>query len=281
MAEQIVLKTKVRKVSGFDTIFLGGGNMGYALAAALIGKGVSQPDHVLIVDPAPEARTRAQALGCQVAAQVDASIALGRVLVLAVKPQGMADALAPLRGRLQPEQTIVSIMAGVRIATIQAALGHSAVVRVMPNTPAQVGLGMNVFYAHPAVHPGQLAAVNALLQASGEVLRVDSEDLIDAATAVSASGPAYVYYVAEHWIRAAQQVGFTEAQAVLLVRQTLKGATALWQSAGASPGRLREQVTSKGGTTAAALDAFSAAGVGPGIETGVRAAFERAKELGR
>lgn len=264
-----------------DTIFIGGGNMGYALAAALIGRGVSLPERVLVVDPAPEARTRAQRLGCQVSAQVDERVAQGRTLVLAVKPQGMGDALAPLRGRLRQEQVVVSIMAGVRIGTIQAALGHTAVVRVMPNTPAQVGLGMNVFYAHASVQSGQLAAVDALLQASGEVLRVESEDLIDAATAVSASGPAYVYYVAEHWIRAAQQVGFTETQAVLLVRQTLKGATALWQSVGAAPGRLREQVTSKGGTTAAALDAFAAAGVGAGIEAGVRAAFERAKELGR
>jgi pyrroline-5-carboxylate reductase len=264
-----------------DTIFIGGGNMGYALAAALIGRGVSRPDQVLVVDPAPAARKRAEALGCPTAANSDGRVAEGRVLVLAVKPQGMAEALAPLRGRLRPEQVVVSIMAGVRIGTIQAALGHSAVVRVMPNMPAQVGLGMAVFHAHASVQSGQLASVDALLKASGEVLRVESEDLIDAATAVSASGPAYVYYVAEHWIRAAQQVGFTEAQAVLLVRQTLKGATALWQSVGTAPGRLREQVTSKGGTTAAALDAFAAAGVGTGIEAGVRSAYERAKELGR
>jgi len=263
-----------------DTVFIGGGNMGYALAAALIGRDVSPADRVLVVDPAPEARARAAALGCRTAAVVDERVSQGRVLVLAVKPQGMAEALAPLRGRLRPEHVVVSIMAGVRIGTIQTALGHSAVVRVMPNTPAQVGLGMNVFHAHVSVQAGQLAAVDALLKASGEVLSVDSEDLIDAATAVSASGPAYVYYVAEHWIRAAQQLGFTEAQAVLLVRQTVRGAAALWQSLGTAPGRLREQVTSKGGTTAAALDAFAAAGVGAGIETGVRSAYERAKELG-
>ncbi len=264
-----------------DYAFVGGGNMGHALAAALIRHGVSRPGQVLVVDPAPEARRRAEALGCRSGAQVDAQLAEARVLVLAVKPQSAAEALAPLKGRLKPEQVVVSIMAGVRIETLQAALGHAAVVRVMPNTPAQVGLGMSVYHAHETVTAAQLVPVEALFKASGEALRVESEDLIDAATAVSASGPAYVYYVAEHWIRAATQLGFTEAQATLLVRQTLAGAAALWQSLGTAPGLLREQVTSKGGTTAAALQAFEAAGVGAGIETGVRRACERAKELGR
>jgi len=264
-----------------DYVFIGGGNMGHALAAALIGQGVARPAQVLIVDPDSGARHKAEELGCAAAEAADKRVGSARVLVLAVKPQSFAEALAPLKGTLRPNLVVVSVMAGVRIEAIQAALAHQAVVRVMPNLPVQVGQGMNVFHAHASVTPAQLAPVEALLKASGEALQVGSEDLIDAATAVSASGPAYVYYVAEHWIRAAQALGFSEAEAVLLVRQTLGGATALWQSVGTAPGRLREQVTSKGGTTAAALDAFVAGGVGKGFEAGVRRAYKRAKELGR
>jgi pyrroline-5-carboxylate reductase len=262
-----------------DYLFIGGGNMGYALAAAVVRRGVCPAGRVLVSDPEPAARQRAEALGCRTA-QGPAE-AGARVIVLAVKPQQAALALAALAGRLHAGQVVLSIMAGVRIAAIQEALRHRAVVRAMPNTPAQIGLGMNVFYADGSVTAEQLAPVEALLNASGEALRTDSEDLIDAATAVSGSGPAYVFYLAEHWMRAAEDMGFTPDQAARLVRQTLRGATELWQSTGTPPGRLREQVTSKGGTTAAALDAMNAAGVGAGIETGVRRAYERAKELGR
>jgi pyrroline-5-carboxylate reductase len=268
-----------------DYAFLGGGNMGYALAAALIQREIVSASHVLIVDPSSEPRHKAEALGCKTGEMASGKtltqIGQSQVVVLAVKPQGAGEALAPLKNKVKPDAVVVSIMAGVKIGAIQEALGHKAVVRVMPNTPSQVGLGMSVFHADPSVTEAQLAPVEALFKASGEALAVPTEDLIDAATAVSASGPAYVFYMAEHWIRAAQELGFSEAEAVLLVRQTLLGATSLWQRLGTAPGMLREQVTSKGGTTAAALDAFRAGQVGEGIETGVRRAYERAKELGR
>lgn len=262
-----------------DYLFIGGGNMGYALAAAVVRRGVCPPDRMLVTDPAPEARKRAEALGCHTAERAAAFDA--RVIVLAVKPQQAPEALAALAGRLQPRQVALSIMAGVRIAAIQEALRHRAVVRAMPNIPAQIGLGMIAYHADRSVSAEQLAPVQALLNASGATLQVASEDLIDAATAVSASGPAYVFYLAEHWMRAAQGLGFTADESALLVRQTLRGAAELWESTGTPPGRLSEQVTSKGGTTAAALDAMNAAGAGAAIETGVRRAYERAKELGR
>lgn len=268
-----------------DYAFLGGGNMGFALAAALIRQRIAESGQVLVVDPAHDARQRAAQLGCTTASpgdrKAEAQIAASDLIVLAVKPQVAAEALAPLKGQLKPTAVVVSIMAGVRIAAIAAALEHRAIIRVMPNTPAQVGRGMSVYYAAAEVTAGQQAAVEALLKASGEALQVGGEDLIDAATAVSASGTAYVYYVAEHWIRAAQTLGFSETEAALLVRQTLLGAAALWESLGIAPAVLREQVTSKGGTTAAALNAFRSGAVGAGFETGIQRAYERAKELGR
>ncbi len=261
--------------------FIGGGNMGRALASALIGKGVCLGGDILVVDPDEAARERNERLGCVVAERADERVTETPVVVLAVKPQSSADAFAQLKPLLTPSQVIVSIMAGVPLARLRAGLAHEALVRVMPNTPAQVGLGMNVYHAAPAVSAGALRAVEALLQASGESLAVGDEDAIDAATAISASGPAYVFYMAEHWMNAALKLGFTQEQSAQLVQQTLIGATALWKELRLPAATLREQVTSKGGTTAAALEYFERHEVGTSFEGGVERAYLRAKELGR
>src|SRR5262249_21556760 len=252
-----------------------------ALAAALIRQGVSKPAEVLVVEPVEVVRELVERLGCAVAEVPDERVGEADVVVLAVKPQQSREAIGELKPVLKPGQVVVSIMAGVRLAALQEGLDHEAVVRVMPNTPAQVGLGMNVYHAAPAVSARQQESVEDLLKASGEVLSVQSEDAIDAATAVSGSGPAYVFYLAEHWVAAAIKLGFTEPEATQLVQQTLIGATALWRSASTAPATLREQVTSKGGTTAAALEVFEQSGMGGAVEGGVARAYQRAKELGR
>lgn len=260
--------------------FIGGGNMGRALASALISRGVCPGGEILVIDPDEACRQACAKLGCVVAGTVSGSVADAPVVVLAVKPQNSQQAFAQLREVLRPEQLLVSIMAGITMAAMAKGLGHEALVRVMPNTPAQVGLGMSVYYAAPGVSEGQLAAVEALFNACGESLAVDSEDAIDAATAVSGSGPAYVFYMAEHWMRAAEKLGFSGEQAAKLVQQTLLGATELWKAGQVPVSTLREQVTSKGGTTAAALECFDSRSVGEGIAEGVEAAYARAKELG-
>jgi len=264
-----------------DYALIGGGNMGRALAAAVIERGVAPAERVLVVEPDPEAAARVRALGCTVEPQAGPAVGEAAVVVLAVKPQVAAEVCTGLRPLLGPEQAVVSIMAGVPLAALRGWLGRDALVRVMPNTPAQVGLGMNVFHAAPGVGPEQLRRVEALLGAAGETLAVASEDAIDAATAVSGSGPAYVFYLAEHWVAAAQALGFSAPEATRLVQQTLLGATALWREAGLSPAELRAQVTSKGGTTAAALEHFDAGQVGRNIAEGIARAYRRAKELGQ
>jgi pyrroline-5-carboxylate reductase len=261
--------------------FIGGGNMGRALASALIGKGVCLGGEILVVDPDERARERTGNLGCTVQERVDANVAEAPVVVLAVKPQSAPEMYAQLKPHLRAQQVVVSIMAGIPLSALRAGLEHEALVRVMPNTPAQVGLGMNVYHAAPAVEPTQLRAVEALLQASGETLAVNDEDAIDAATAVSGSGPAYVFYVAEHWLNAAVKLGFSTEEAEHLVQQTLIGATALWREQRVPAATLREQVTSKGGTTAAALEHFESHEIGTHFEGGVERAYQRAKELGR
>lgn len=264
-----------------DYAFIGGGNMGRALAASLVGKGVCLGGEILVVDPDEQARRKIADMGCEVAATMSAEVGNAPTLLLAVKPQSAAEMFPQLKPFLKKGQVVVSIMAGTTLATISAGLGHEAVVRVMPNTPAQVGLGMNVYYASPSVTAVQLEPVEALFKASGETLAVFSEDAIDAATAISGSGPAYVFYMAENWMKAAQALGFSEEEAGQLVQQTLIGATALWKDSGATPATLREQVTSKGGTTAAALEFFEKNKVGRNFEGGIQRAYKRAKELGK
>ena len=255
--------------------------MGRAMAAALISKGVCLGPDILVVDSDATARDRNAKLKCGVQARIDAQISDAPLVLLAVKPQSADEMYVELRPHLKAEQVVVSIMAGVTIAAIKKGLGHEGIVRVMPNTPAQVGQGMNVYFAAPGVTGARLKAVETLLSACGETMAVDTENAIDAATAISGSGPAYVFFMAEHWMNAAGRMGFTPKEAETLIQQTLIGATALWRDQGVPPGVLRMQVTSTGGTTAAALESFDKNKIGEGLEEGMQRAYQRAKELGR
>ena len=261
-------------------VFIGGGNMGQALVKAMLSQRICAAGDIHVVDPAEPCRSALASLGCAVSAEPLAGIGAAPVLVLAVKPQSAEALYGTLRPLLDSSQVVVSIMAGVTLAAIQAGLEHQAVVRVMPNTPAQIGLGMNVYFRHPAVSDGQARLVREVLEASGAALAVSSEDAIDAATAISGSGPAYLFFFAEHCLAAARSLGFSESDAALLVQQTFEGATALWRQGSLSAGELRERVTSKGGTTAAALEYFQSHGAGEIIQDGLRKAYQRAKELG-
>ena len=261
--------------------FIGGGNMGRAMAGALIAKGVCDGAEILVVDPDAKARERNAEKGIQTQEEIGPDVGGAQVVVLAVKPQSAVEMYSSLRPHLQESQVVISIMAGVTMTALEKGLGHGALVRVMPNTPAQVGMGMNVYFAAKAITPDQLREVEALLNACGESLAVSTEDAIDAATAISGSGPAYVFFMAEHWMNAAGRMGFSGKDAEMLIRQTLVGATELWRQSGLHPAVLRSQVTSKGGTTAAALEVFGEKGVGEGFEEGVTRAYHRAKELGR
>ena len=255
--------------------------MGRSMAGALIAKGVCGGGDILVVDPDPQARGRNAEMGIQVHEDIGPDVGGARVVVLAVKPQSATEMFGNLGPHLKDGQVLISIMAGVTMTALQAGLGHQAVVRVMPNTPAQVGLGMNVYFAARPVTPDQLREVEALLNACGESLAVDTEDAIDAATAISGSGPAYVFFMAEHWMNAAGRMGFAAQDAEKLIQQTLVGATELWRQSGVHPAVLRSQVTSKGGTTAAALEVFGEKRIGEGFEEGVTRAYHRAKELGK
>lgn len=261
--------------------FIGGGNMASALLAGLVKTYPEIERHV--VEPFAEPRERLAATGVTVyeapsrAALVDAD-----AVVLATKPQTLKDACAALSAHLSGE-LVVSIAAGTTIASIASWLGGATerIVRTMPNTPALIGQGITGLFAPATLPAADVATATNLMRACGEVVRVNDEAMIDAVTAVSGSGPAYVFHWIESMIAAAQNVGFNESDARALVLATLKGATALAAASEESPATLRERVTSKGGTTAAALAVFAERGVQQALIDAVEAARDRGRVLGK
>jgi pyrroline-5-carboxylate reductase len=263
-----------------DTIaFIGGGNMAGALIGGLLKSGRRASD-IVVVEPFEAQRDKLRSHhGVQAQPAADARLASAARVVWAVKPQLFAEAAAPCRayvgGALQ-----LSVMAGIRSGTIARATGSDRIVRAMPNTPALIGQGIAGLYARPGVDAAERAAVELLLAPTGRTLWVDREEDLDAVTALSGSGPAYVFYLLESMMAAAAEMGLSPEQGRVLAQATVAGAAAL---AGQSPepaSVLRQQVTSKGGTTHAALTVMEAAGVGQAIVHAIRAAQKRAAELG-
>jgi pyrroline-5-carboxylate reductase len=261
--------------------FIGGGNMAAAIFGGLVRSG--WPAAVIaVVEPWPEQRQRIAVAwpGVQVLAAADASLAAADIVVWAVKPQSFADA-APPCAAFVGNALQLSVMAGIRSEALVAATGSQRVVRAMPNTPALIGQGIAGLFARTAVSAADRAAVEAVLAPTGRLLWFEREEQLDAVTALSASGPAYVFYFIEAMMDAAEQMGLTREQGRLLAQATFAGAAALSAQSDESPSVLRERVTSKGGTTHAAIESMRKDAVADGIVRALRAAEQRARELGR
>jgi pyrroline-5-carboxylate reductase len=260
-------------------LLAGAGKMGGALLRAWLDRGYD-PRKINVIEPhpPPELIELARAKGFA----LEAPSRPPQVLVLAIKPQSLDEAAASLVSFAGPSTLVVSILAGKTIANISAKLPQArAIVRAMPNLPAAVGRGMTALAANEAVTPDQRAAAGALLAAAGQVEWLASEELIDAVAAVSGSGPAYVFYLAEVLASAGARAGLPAPLAARLARATIEGAgELLFQSPGKTAAELREAVTSRGGTTAAALEILMAQdGLEPLIERAVKAAKQRAGAL--
>lgn len=260
-------------------LLAGAGKMGGAMLKAWLGQGYD-PGKIAVIDPHPSpdllALARARGFALRPPARPP------EILVLAMKPQSLDEAAPALASFAPPGTLIISILAGKTIANIAARLPRAqAIIRAMPNLPASVGRGITVLAASPAVTPAQRAAAESLLAATGGIEWLAREELIDAATAISGSGPAYVFYLAECLARAAAALGLPESVAARLARATVEGAgELLFQSPETEPAQLRANVTSPGGTTAAALEVLMAPdGLLPLIERTARAAQRRAGEL--
>ncbi|MES2118868.1 MAG: pyrroline-5-carboxylate reductase [Pseudomonadota bacterium] len=260
--------------------FIGGGNMATALIAGLAGK-LLDGANIHVVDPNADALARlAQQYGVSTASVMGEGVSGSDVIVLAVKPQQMRDVaagLAPLLG----QALVVSIAAGIRAADLARWLGgHSAIVRCMPNTPALIGQGITGMVAMAGVSDTQKATADAVLRAVGATVWLDDEALIDPVTAVSGSGPAYVFFFIEAMQQAARELGLTAEQGNALSLATFTGAAQLAAQSDEAVAVLRERVTSKGGTTYAAITSMEQAGVKQAIIDAVKAAAARGKELG-
>ena len=263
--------------------FIGGGNMASALIGARIAAGASARDY-RVVEPfeTQRAALAARFAGIELfpATSRDAVAGAG-VVVFAVKPQQMREAAQALAPHVANVPVVLSIAAGIRSADLARWLGgYARIVRAMPNTPALVGAGISGAWAAPAVDASARDAAAAVLRAGGDVLWFDDEAMLDAVTAVSGSGPAYVFYLLEAMEKAAIDVGLAPADARKLAYATVAGGMALAQKSDADPAALRAQVTSKGGTTARAIDTLERHGVKDAFVAAIRGAAARAKELG-
>ncbi|MBI5912345.1 MAG: pyrroline-5-carboxylate reductase [Betaproteobacteria bacterium] len=260
--------------------FIGGGNMAAALLGGLIGKG-HDPAGIRVVEIQAEARARLAAqFGVVCADSVAAAAPLGEAVVLAVKPQQMRAAAQALQPRLGRE-LVITIAAGIRLVDLSRWLGgYATLVRCMPNTPALIGAGITGLYANVGVGSAQRALSESILGAVGATLWVPEESLLDPVTAISGSGPAYVFYFIEAVQQAAQEMGFSAADAKKLAVETFVGTARLAAQSPENLALLRERVTSKGGTTERALASMDADRVKDLIVRALHAANRRARELG-
>ena len=259
--------------------FIGGGNMASALIGGLLRAGATA-QAISVIEPSPAQRAKlADQFGVAAQGSADARLAHAKTVVWAVKPQAFAEAAAACKPHLA-HALQVSVMAGVRCAAVVRASGSARVVRAMPNMPALIGQGIAGLYARPAVDATERQAVMDLFAPTGRTLWVEHEDDLDAVTALSGSGPAYVFFFIEAMVQAAVEMGLTAEQGRELAQATFAGAATLAQQSPLSPTALREQVTSKGGTTHAAITLMQAQGLAPAFIKALHAARARATELG-
>jgi pyrroline-5-carboxylate reductase len=261
--------------------FIGPGVMAEAMLAGLLRQELARPQNITVSGPRPgrgeELRSR---YGVNASTDNAASAREADVVVLSVKPQRLSEVMKGLK-EIRPEALVLSIVAGASMKKIGAALKHKALVRSMPNTPGQIGEGITVWTASKETSPEQREVARAILGALGKEVLVEDESYMDMATALSGTGPAYVFLFTEALIDAGVHMGFPRRIAEELVLQTIKGSVDFYEQAGRHPATLRNQVTSPGGTSAEALYYLEKAGFRTAISRAVWAAYQRSLELGR
>ena len=262
--------------------FIGSGTMAEAMIRGLIDQGVVQPERILAAGPSERRGTELKDRhGIRTTTYNAEAAEAGQVVVLSVKPQVLTHVLPELHGRLQPEDLLLSIVAGAPIKRLAGGTGHSAIARAMPNTPAQIGMGITVWTGTEAVDSTRHDQASAVFGALGEEVHVDDERYLDMATALSGSGPSYVFLLMEAMIDAGVHMGFPRRIAERLVEQTIAGSVEYARQSGKHVAELRNQVTSPGGTSAAALYRMEKGGMRTIISRGIWAAYERSVALGR
>lgn len=266
--------------------FIGSGAMAEAMLSGLLRQGLAQPGNLHTADTRPERVNELQEkYGTRPFTDNHLAVAGAEVVVLSVKPQRLTEVLHALKGAIPPEAVVISIVAGAKLKKISQGLKHTAVVRSMPNTPAQIGEGITVWMPAQAVSAAQREMARAILGALGAEVMVDDENYLDMATALSGTGPAYIFMFMEAMIDAGVHMGFSRRVSEQLVVQTLKGSVLYYeklnQTADVHVAALRNQVTSPGGTSAEALYYLEKAGFRTAISRAIWAAYQRSLELGK
>ncbi len=261
---------------------IGAGAMGQAIIGGLLKQKLTSPENIYASRPDLE-----RCIELQKKFKINTStnnveiVKDAEVVVLAVKPQKLDKVLEELKGTIPAKAVIISIIAGATIEKISNGLDHKAVVRTMPNTPGQIGKGITVWFASKVVSEGQLAKAQLMLQALGENIQVDEEYYLDMATAISGTGPMYVYLFMEAFMDSAVHLGFSRRVAEKLVLETIRGSVDYYESQSVHVADLRNKVTSPGGTSAAALYYLEKAGFRTAISRAIWAAYSRSQELGK
>lgn len=272
----------MKRLENKKVAVIGSGNMAGAMIGALLRNQELSPAQITATDPVVGQQERIRdkysvnVTGDNALAVKDADI-----IILAVKPQVLPEVLSGLRGKIPPKGLVFSIVAGMPIATIQKGLGHKAVIRSMPNTPAQISAGMTVWTGPEEVTEDQRAEARVILEAMGKELYVDHEDALNMATAVSGTGPTYVFLLAEALVDAAVHLGFSRRDARLIVLETLKGSVDFAQQSDLHLAELRNMVTSPGGTSAEAIYQLEKGGMRTILSKAVWAAYQKSKLLGK
>jgi pyrroline-5-carboxylate reductase len=261
--------------------FIGSGVMGEAMINGLLQKKLIAPEQIIASDPREDrVRELSEKYGLRATTKNDEAAEAADVLVLSVKPQVLAEVMPVIQHGAHSAKLILSIIAGAKIRTIIDGVSNSSVVRSMPNTPAQIGQGITVWTATPEVPPQQRQQAEALLGALGEQIYVDDERYLDMATALSGTGPAYIFMFMEALIDAGVHMGFSRRDAERLVLQTMRGSVEYAEASGLHPAQLRNQVTSPGGTSAEAIYYLEKGGLRTVISRAVWAAYQRSVALG-
>jgi pyrroline-5-carboxylate reductase len=261
--------------------FLGGGTMAEAIIRGLLERHLVPPSRVTVTGPRRERRAElAKQFGVRALASNAEAAKAAHVVVLSVKPQVLAGVMKELRGKLRRDQLVISIVAGATLRSLRHGLAHEAIVRSMPNTPAQIGMGVTVWTSTEEVTADQRELATVILGALGEVLHAEVEEDVDRATALSGTGPSYVFLLMEALVDAGVHLGFSRRVSEELVLRTVEGSAAFARASGRHLAELRNQVTSPGGTSAAAVYELEKGALRTVLSRAVYAAYRRTKELG-
>jgi len=269
------------KLNDVTLSFIGSGVMAEAMISGILSEGLTAAGHIIASDPRQErGEELASRYGVKATTANREAVKAAQIVVLSVKPQVLPAVLQELQGAVAPQALVLSIVAGARIGVMAAGLDHQAIVRAMPNTPAQIGEGMSVWTATAAVSEEQRQQAQSILRALGEEIYLEDEDYLDMATALSGTGPAYVFLFMEAMIDAGVHLGFSRRIAQQLVLQTVRGSVDFARQSVAHPAELRNMVTSPGGTSAEALYQLEKGGFRTVLSRAIWAAYQKSQYLG-